>query len=588
MISITENMYTLYDQIPHAKNPDKVPDTVFYPKIFGGKIGKKIFSYLRKIYAPTRYYKNIPDNYLKCLLIGINKLTGLNFDSCVINGSAKFYKGLRVTIFFADYTARFRNKKDRKVTVKKCKKGTLLVMREKFDRFWWFMPPRHMVVTFFNSDVATLPDIYLNKYLRESFLVVVRDNLTKIRMQPIGKQCISKYVTFDKMLGKGDYGNVYLSTINDLQFAVKLAKLKPGAVDRPYSRYNTSWYEVLIMRNVLKPLIQKNICPNLPLLIDSFVCNDCSLTIRGKTEDQPCVTTITELADGSFRDFLKKHNPTEEELYSALFQIMAGLHAIQLNGQIMNYDVKADNVLFYTVTPGGYWTYVIHGKEYNVPNFGKLFVLNDFGISRPLSPDFQLYREPTDVTFRLGSRFGIVKKGKFLKLNTFRESDCNGTMKNTTNVKWTDGTTSKGANYRMYRESQEIINSETKLTPIQKRFLRRNNLSDDPLNKNFFLNPEVIPPFEFYNDLQDVVRMFIGGKRTTQRGNHRRYVAVTDRIYKKLKKYNGPGDSLADRIFSTNAAQVLAGYFIERFFTKDRNYTKPLSGKMLGRYQIST
>jgi serine/threonine protein kinase len=389
------------------------------------------------------------------------------------------------------------------------------------------------------------------------------------------------------MLGKGDYGNVYLSTINNLRFAVKLAKLKPGAVERPYSKFNTSWYEVLIMRNILKPLIQKNICPNLPLLIDSFVCDECKLTIRGKTQNQPCVTTITELADGSFRDFLKDHHPTEEELYSALFQIMAGLHAVQLHGQIMNYDVKADNALFYTVTHGGYWMYVIHGKPFYVPNFGKLFVLNDFGISRPLSPDFQLYREPTDLTFRLGSRFGIVKNGKFTKLNAYKEADYRGTMENTKAVKWSDGKSSKGANYRLFRQSQEIINSETKLSSYQKKFLRENNLSDNPLDKSFFLNPEVIPPFEFYNDLQDAVRMFIGGKRTTQRGHHRRYAVVTNKIFKKLKKYIGPGDSLADRKFSTNAAQLLAGYFIERFFTKDRNYTKLLPGKMIGKYVIS-
>ena len=587
MISVTESSYIPYDELPQTDNPKQTPDVILYPKLFGNKIGKKVYSHLKNVYATARYYKNIPMNYLKCLLVGINKLTGLYFDSCVVNGQPKFYQGVKATVLFLNYTARFRRRQDRKMVTRKCKRGTLLIFRKKFDRFWNFVMPKHLVVTFFNSNIAPLPDIYLSRHLRESFLIVVRDKLSQIRRQPIGKQCVSKYVTFDKMLGKGDYGNVYLSTLDDLQFAVKLAKLKPGAVNRPYSRFNTSWYEVLIMRNILSPLIRNNICPNLPLLIDSFVCDNCNLTIRGKTKDQPCVTTITELADGSFRDFLKTHHPTEEELYSALFQIMAGLHSIQLNGQIMNYDVKADNILFYTVTAGGYWVYVVHGKTFYVPNFGKLFVLNDFGISRPLSPEFQLYRDPTDVTFRLGSRFGLVKNGRFTRLNAYKEADFKGRVQNTTTVRWTDGKTSHGANYRLLRESQEIVDSDTHLTKSQLAFLKKEGFSYDPLHKDFFLHPEVIPPFEFYNDLQDAIRTFIGGKRTTQRGNHRRYPVVTNKIVKKMKKYNGKGDSLTDRKFSTDPAQVLAGYFIEKFFTRQRNYTRKLPGKMIGRYVIS-
>ena len=585
MISITGSTYTPYNRISKTTTPEATPDVVLYPEIFGGKIGKKVYSYLKDVHAVVRYYKIIPVKTLRILLLGITKLTGLQFDSCVVNGLPKFYHpGSKVTVLFSNSNAKFRRKKDGKTVTIYCKKGTAIVTRDRFDEFWTYTPPKHLVVTYFSSHLLPLRDIYLNQKLRDNFLEVVRDKLNKVRELPLGKQCVQKYVTFDKMLGKGDYGNVYLSSLNNMEFAVKLAKLKPGAVDRPYSRFNTSWAEVLIMRDILRPLIQNGVCPNLPLLIDSFVCGNCNLTIRNKTQEQPCVITITELADGSFRDFVKVHEPTEEELYSALFQIMLALHAVQLNGQIMNYDVKADNVLFYNVTPGGYWEYVVHGKTFYVPNLGKLFVLNDFGISRPLSPDFQLYREPTDLTFRLGSRFGIVKNGKFTPLDSPKDATYKGTLQASPVVKWSSGKKSKGGQYRLFQKSQEIIDNGTKLTKSQVKLVKHSN----PLDKAFFLQPEVVPPFEFYNDLQDAIRTFIGGKRTTQRGKHKRYPVVTDKMYKKLEKYNGKGDSLTDRVFSTDAAQVLAGYFIEKFFTKEYDYhtTRP-EGKLLEKYVVS-
>jgi serine/threonine protein kinase len=567
-------------------------NVVIYPEAFGKNIGKPFYSELKQVFSTVRYYKNIPEKYLNCLNDGITKLTGIKFDSCVINGYPKFKHQGRATatVLFLNHVLRFKRNQDKKIIKKNCPMGTLIVFGNKFDENWECILPRHLVVTFFNANVFPLQDIYLNKEKRETFLEVIRDKLSVIRSQPLGKQCIEKYAKFNKLLGKGDYGNVYLSSINDLQFAIKLAKLKEGSISNPYSRFDTSWSEVLIMRNIFQPIIKNNICPNLPLLIDSFVCDNCKLTIRDKTERMPCIITITELASGTFRDFLKNENPTEKELYSALFQIMAALHAIQLHGQIMNYDVKADNILYYDVTPGGYWEYIIHGKSFFVPNFGKLFVLNDFGISRPMSPDFQLYREPDELTFRLGSRFAIIIDGKFTPLVSALEPSHKGKLQKAALVKWVGDNlkSSRGAQYRLLKKSQEIIDTSVHLTKTQIKFLEKHNLPTNSLQKQFFLHPEVIPPFEFYNDLQDAIRTFIGGKRTTQRGDHKRYPVVTDALYEKLSKYNGVGENLSAQKFSTDPSQVLAGYFIESFFVREWDYTqRKEEGKLLGKYKMS-
>jgi hypothetical protein len=227
---------------------------------------------------------------------------------------------------------------------------------------------------------------------------------------------------------------------------------------------------------------------------------------------------------------------------------MAGLHAIQLHGQIMNFDVKSDNILFYNVEPGGYWHYIIHGQDFYVPNFGKLFVINDFGISRPMSPTFPLYKSEQDTTFRLGSRYAIVKNNKFVPLNSMLTVSRTGEVKQAPFIKWGAMRVSKGGQYSMERETSEIIDVDTELHSKTKKFLRKKNIPTDSTNPEFFLYPEVIPPFEFYNDTQDAIRTFIGGKRSTQRGNHHKF-KVPSKLVTQMTPYKGKGDSMSDSVF---------------------------------------
>ena len=117
----------------------KVPENVvIYPEAFGKNIGKPFYSELKRVFSTVRYYKNIPEKYLNCLNDGITKLTGIKFDSCVINGYPRFNHPNRstATVLFLNHALRFKRKttndrnQDKKIN---CPMGTLIVFGNKFN-----------------------------------------------------------------------------------------------------------------------------------------------------------------------------------------------------------------------------------------------------------------------------------------------------------------------------------------------------------------------------------------------------------------------------------------------------------------------
>ena len=316
-----------------------------------------------------------------------------------------------------------------------------------------------------------------------------------------------------------------------------------------------------------------------------FLCNKCDFIFRKGDTQLPCIVTVVELASGDMKNYLNLENPSDDELYSSLFQIMAGLHAIQMSSQILNNDIKSRNILYYNVQPGGYWHYKIDKNDFYVPNYGKLFVLNDFGVSTLYDPNFQLYPTKEKSTFNLGSRLGINIDGQFSPINTFIE--------NKKSVKWIDSSnnilnTSNGVRYRIDRKTGQVITNNTILTSTQKSYLFRKGVTTNPNTWAFFEHPYIIPPFEFYNDIQDVLRTFVGGKRTTQRGNHTRYKSISDIFVSHIKPYMGLADNSLSRTFSIHSYHVLAGEFINKFFSNTQNYiTKPNKSKIIDYYNMN-
>jgi len=463
------------------------------------------------------------------------------------------------------------NKKDETVLSLKFNRGDIFIIGKKFQEKFNFKIPQSCIKLYH----LNLPDIYTTIKKRIRYGLSIKEKTEKIKV--LNKD-IKNFCEMN-LIGKGDYGNVFLSEYLCYRFAVKATKMgdkKPESLN-----LNSNYHELYILKDIFKPLIEKNICPNLPYLYDSFFSEKKELVLRSEKINCPCVLSILELADGDLKKYLQKSRKIEE-LNSCLFQIMAGLHCIQHYPQIMNFDIKKENVLYYNTSPSGYWCYTIKGEKYYVPNYGKLFILNDFGISRTMSPSFKMYKNDNEKTFRLGSRFGVIKDNLILPLNV--EEQKNGSLfrEKSPKIKWTDNDISKGAEFRINRETDEILTLECNDKKILD-FLKSKEI--EFCSEKFFNSPEIIPPFEFYNDTQDVLRMFVGGKRTTQRGNHSIPKNIPQKFSDNLKKYVGVSECCKSFFFSKDPSQLMAGYFIKSFFQDYKN--KPKNCKILDNFYIS-
>ena len=455
-----------------------------------------------------------------------------------------------------------------------------------------------------------LKHIYLKSRYRLTFSSMIRKELSEIHIkqnsicniQDGSEDSLSEHIILDKLIGAGDWGNVYSGKLRNQenvrteQFAIKFSKISEEDFHNPYTNSSASWYEILIMRDILKPMIEKNICPNLPLFIDNFLCETFDFKFRKGNNAYPCIATITELAKEDFKDYINNSKGlSDNEMYSALFQIMAGVHAFQMRGQILNNDIKARNILCYDVEAGGFWHYKINGKDFFVPNYGKMFILNDFGVSNLYDPQFKIYPSKTRKVFNLGSRYAININEQFYPINSTKDLE-------NYRIEWIYNPVklkkdellvkgkvvpkeiSNGLLFYVDRETDQIKTNEIDLTDFQKDFLYSKNIPVDCTDINFFKHPNIIPPFEFYNDVQDVLRMFTSGKRTTQRGYHSGFKNISKNFIASLDPYLGKAENASSKIFSYDTHHILAGSFICRFFRE--RFSEKVSGKRISFFDM--
>jgi hypothetical protein len=70
---------------------------------------------------------------------------------------------------------------------------------------------------------------------------------------------------------------------------------------------------------------------------------------------------------------------SDEEYHNMMIQIIIGIICIQKYYNMIHGDLHSMNILVHKVKPGGFWKYIINGKQYIVPNLGWLFLMNDYG-----------------------------------------------------------------------------------------------------------------------------------------------------------------------------------------------------------------
>ena len=618
-VQIRTNSQEEYSQTWLTENSTWIYDRKIQPQQFP--------PFLELIKKDIQTLSNISVN--ACLIIKYKEGGPWNFNGCVTKWLGTTYSIPSVFIG-APRTLTFLNKKNNNSEQLDIVSGSVLIQRDFTPNEWdlslisndkntgicyqmifrhVYSPGKKCTMDISEVKIAkTIPlklsSVYLKPKYRGALRLIIRKGLEKIHEHhPEGKQCVmtsginkmKKYIDLKKLIGTGDWGNVYSAYLAKdpkcFQFAIKMSRIDESDLEDPYTETSSSWYEIWMLKDIFKPIIAEAICPNLPLFIDTFLCNKCDFVFRKGDKSYPCIITVIEMASGDLQNYFKSSSATDKEIYSALFQIMAGLHAIQMNGQIMNNDIKAKNILYYNVKPGGYWKYKLNGKNFYVPNYGKMFVLNDFGVSTLYDPNFQLYPNKYRNVFNLGSRYAINIDGQFSPIESLTEY--NKKISSSKTIQWTTDENNKiisrGATFKLDRETGRVLISRTKLTPFQKSYLFKKGITTNPKTWDFFENPSIIPPFEFYNDVQDVLRTFVGGKRTTQNGCHSLYNIISQNVINSITPYLGEAQNASERKFSTNAFHVLAGAFIEKFFTENQNYRKkPLTslGKRIYYYDM--
>jgi hypothetical protein len=466
------------------------------------------------------------------------------------------------------------------------------------------------------DESITLSDIYLNNNQRYALISQIKKSMAG-SIQSDGDQCVNglkptllKQLELKRFLGKGTFANVYAAcspapcTKDAYKFAIKLTIIPDEEFKYYYSTNKPSWHEPYILKNIINPLVIKGICPNLPLLAESYTCSDCDFKFQDRDAEinkkASCLILLMELGTGGdMSGWLKRDiAPSEDEILISLFQIMAGVHAIQNYGQILNNDIKAQNILSYNIKSGGYWHYIIHGQNFYVPNMGKLFVLNDFGVSRVFNPNHKLSFLLKEKWINLGHRYAMIIDGKYspfnatnpvdnklprVKLIHWEHCDKNAGSKTIEIAK------SKGGIAKIsVSDKNEIYNPNIQFTSEQLKELKRLGIPADSGNKEFYKHPKVIPPLELIGDTQDVILTFTGGKRATQPGNHASYDSIPQNIKKLLepyviKRYVNGGHYIDD-----DPSKGMAGYFITDFFTRIYDYTQiPIGEKLIATYNIS-
>jgi len=455
----------------------------------------------------------------------INNITG-KFYGTVKNDN----NSVCVLLKSQDVTIKKHNKKSEKLRLDS---GTIIFINKNVQNKYIINFSNHDAIEwYFEDNVLT----YIMKTIetRLVFRKVISKQLEKIKD-------ISQYTKNKKVLGEGSFGKVFKTNIGNLELALKTITKD----DKTYY-----FHEVYILQ-LLQKLINKKISPNIPFV---YYFNF-----------EPTNTGFfTELADGTFNTLLKKIEkyPYESRilyLEVCLFQLMAGLHTVQHYYQIWNYDIKKSNILYYKIQKGGYWKYKILGQDYYIPNLGFLLVLNDFGISQVLSPKY--ISEKDVITKSFGTRLATIRDNKFIPINIVN----NFNLGENININWNDGEKSTGIKF-----------SKTSIKQSLEKF-------------PYFFNDVNVPPFEFYNDTQDMIRIFTGGVRASQNKVKELHGKITfcDEFINKLEPYLGKINDTRqkEKFFSKSPSQVVAGYFIKDFFVK---YTLlPQDVKILETYKIS-
>lgn len=367
-----------------------------------------------------------------------------------------------------------------------------------------------------------MDQFYLQTRLKDSFL------LTKylINLKSIDTQLINI-----DAIGSGSFGQVFRAIHQKFLLPLALKKTLLTVKERNnYKKKNIhpQEYTFLLM---IKDLLTSKKTQNFLFVYGIFYDENCTVALNTKTKTSFCSITLMELADCSLSAVFIKENLQ----YNIFFQILSALYSLEKYYSILHNDIKAENILLKNTPSGGCWEYVADGRSYFVENLGFVALVTDFGVSRSFDPKYT-----TDGY--LGERNAYIKNGMFepFETNYFLSID-NKTGKLTKtkpySFRWEEG---KGTRNRFH-----------------KRFS--------------YPSLAFLPPFEFFYDIQDLIRTFLGGKRLSQPDFHKGMPFLSNKFKEKLIEYRVERNFYSTKWKLNSIIYFSAKYMIREFIHQFKN-----------------
>ena len=355
-------------------------------------------------------------------------------------------------------------------------------------------------------------------------------------------------------IGAGTFGVVYRMTVGDTKLVVKEAALsakeKKLAMKKatgqviPISAYP---YEYKLFDFIGDMLLSKN-SPNFIFPYGIALCDTCNPF--GNKRKSACYLTFMEYADGDMTLY-KDLCASAKIQQNLLMQILMGVEAMHSKYGIMHGDIKLDNILLKTIRPGGYFKYTVKNalidETFYIENTGIVALLSDFGVSVSMLPKYS----PDECGRRNAL---LVKKGDNLEFVpiTCKYEVINmekGLLGKARPLKWDDGTLST------YNTT-------------------RNNISTERMEPSIPINLDDVlryPPFEFTIDILDALRLFAGGARMSQHGDHCGIVCHENSFHDKIAMIDRTPASTRIVYSKTHPEYVLASQMAKLFRVTPRN-----------------
>jgi serine/threonine protein kinase len=207
--------------------------------------------------------------------------------------------------------------------------------------------------------------------------------------------CVNGTTKFGKKLnkishiGSGSFGKVYLASLNKHEFVVKEAStsvLQTNNIIKNKKSFEILPKESYVEEYRIMELLSLHVIhggfPNFILNYNAAVCETC-----GYYMNETCFISFMEPAMCDLDKFIYNTDgmymiSNYDTSCSIIYQLFLGIYILHLKYGIVHTDLKSDNILVLRVEPGGYFRYILNGKEYFVRNYGYLFCIHDFGLAK--------------------------------------------------------------------------------------------------------------------------------------------------------------------------------------------------------------